>query len=1141
MTVLSTTLRDDVARREALTDRRHGLLVEAGAGSGKTAILAGRVALLIADGVPPREIASITFTELAAAELATRVRHYVEELAHGRVPETLAVAFPSGAPSASQRQALLAAQSHLDELTCSTIHGFARELVRPYPVEAGIDPGARVLDGTEQGLLFDEVFEAWLRERLGEVRGRGGERIRATTTAEQPLDLVAELVTMEGGLSLKNLKEFAKLVHERRPEPGTAPALEPRAARVAASAREFMRLVQGTPGAASALDGRAEQLLSLAATCDEVTTCLESALGLLTLERAAPLFIQGGTFRTLQVKGKWVQAVAAGGLGKKDAQASFEAAQAAYQAAADAAAELFGAAADLLMAELARELLAISERYRERKRAAAALDFDDLIGTALELLRQAPAVRDELAERYRHVLIDEFQDTDPQQAEIVWRLTGEPNGDDWRTWPTRPGARFVVGDPKQSIYRFRGADASTYRALSDSMRTDPGAKFLQLTTNFRSFEGILEAANATFAEPLGADGQPGYSPLDAFHPASAAPSVHRLQIASEEGAKAEQLREAEAACVANLVLDLVEGTSGLLPEKVSPGDIALLAPVGSELEIFERALDALGLNVASQAGKGFYRRQEVQDLVALTRTLAEPRDRLALGALLRGPLVGATDEELLDATEALKDQEGEARFLSVLTDPELLPAGAVRATLERLAPLVRDRFSTTPHALLMRALSALQVRAVLEHRHGAHADRALVNLDRFLERSRAYDVRGLGAFATDVWASWQDSESELEGRVDSESEAVTLITIHSAKGLEWKVVIPVNAASAPRAVSGPLYDRAGRRIVGKLLDQECTGFAEVKAHEDAEQLAERIRLWYVAATRARELFVLPQHTPEVKEGAWCRMVDWKPADAPVIEPDGRSRAPRAGSIPEDRAQSRERFLEEQALIERNLKHIERRAPSRRDDQTLDGPEDADGGGTDAADATLSVEAATAILAALDEEETAPDHAPPALAVGAARGVLLHKLLEEVINGETDAAQAALAERASKLVAQLHLGEGELDPAEVATCALRAWTLPEVVELHDRLQAEVEVAGVDLGADGAAVHWGGVADAIALDANGDPAVVIDWKSDRSPSDETLEHYGEQLRAYLKLTGASQGMLVLATRGEIVWVTQDEVYR
>ena len=157
----STTgqLLDQEARRSALTERNLGLVVEAGAGSGKTAILAGRVALLLADGVAPGSIAAITFTELAAAELATRIGEYVDALAAGTVPVTMTAAFGPGGPTEEQRRNLLTARVNLDELSCSTIHGFARELVRPYPVEADIDPGAAVMDPAEQALLFEQTLD----------------------------------------------------------------------------------------------------------------------------------------------------------------------------------------------------------------------------------------------------------------------------------------------------------------------------------------------------------------------------------------------------------------------------------------------------------------------------------------------------------------------------------------------------------------------------------------------------------------------------------------------------------------------------------------------------------------------------------------------------------------------------------------------------------------------------------------------------------------------------------------------------------------------------------------------------------------------------------------------------------------------
>lgn len=1145
-------LHDLEARRTALTDRRHGLVVEAGAGSGKTAILAGRVALLMADGVAPRNIAAITFTELAAAELATRIGEYVEDLTAGKVPTTLAAAFPTGSPSQEQRDALIHAREELDELTCSTIHGFARELVRPYPVEADIDPGAGVLEPAEQQLLFDDVFETWLREQLGEkprekrpgtnAADHEGEE-NDPTVADPVLSAVARFVIADDKDKRETLEGLARCLHEREDATAAVPTdLADLALRTVQAGDAFHSFARAQAGANEVMGDLLPQVQPLLASLADTRADAESAIRVLTLDRPVPLFTTGGTVRKLRVKGKWVEAARAAGLSKADAEDAYTQA-ADLHADFDAAfSELCEAAADTLLHALVHELKGIGRRYQERKRAAAALDFDDLIRTALKLLREHPTVQGELAERYQHVLIDEFQDTDPLQAEIVWRITGNPTSDDWRTWPSRTGARFVVGDPKQSIYRFRGADASTYAQLTESLTADAASMSVELNTNFRSRAGILSTVNHTFSEPLAAEYQPGYRPLHPFKSAADTPSVVRLHVpgpnGAEQSAYAEELREAEAATVAALVRDLVDGISDLLPEPVKAGHIALLAPVGSGLDIYERALDALGINVASQAGKGFYRRQEVQDLVALTRAVAEPRDRLALGALLKGPLVGATDEELLDATDLLSHLEGDDRYLSVLTDPSALPDGPIRRTIQRLGPLVAERFGTTPYELLSRALDAMEVRALLEHRHGRHADRALANVDRFLAHSRAFDVRGLTAFAHHVWAAWAEKESELEGRTDSAAESVTLITIHSAKGLEWPVVIPINTTSAPRGASGVLHDRRNNLVAAKLFGQACSVYEATKQQEDLELAAERMRLWYVAATRARELLVVPRHEATVGGGAWCNMLEWAP-EAPVIKTAERSRAQRPAEADDDNAQDRERFLHEAELIRGAMRHVERRAPSRRDEQTAETlATDAQLAQQEPADRyVLDEDGAATFLAQLDGQEMAEPGLTRQLKPGTARGILLHKLMEELINGETPPELAALESRAADLARYLDVeGEG-LDAPAIGALAYDTWLLPQVEALHGRLLAEVEVAGVEADPQDAnvQVYWSGIADAVATGDDGSITTVIDWKSDWNPSSEVLEHYQDQLRAYLRLTGAREGLLVLSALGQVVPVS------
>jgi len=226
-----------------------------------------------------------------------------------------------------------------------------------------------------------------------------------------------------------------------------------------------------------------------------------------------------------------------------------------------------------------------------------------------------------------------------------------------------------------------------------------------------------------------------------------------------------------------------------------PGDIGLLAPTGADLWRYEEALERRGIPVATQAGKGLFRRQEVQDLIAVTRVLADRRDTLALGALLRGPLVGLTEEELLDLVWALPrsvEEPDRIPRLDLGVDPAVIVHPLPRDILEKLQALYRRGNSTTPHELLSQAVDALRMRPLLLERHRGQAERALANVDLYLNLSTGYAVRGLRAFAEAMTAAWSDEARAVEGRPDAQEEAVALFTMHAAKGLEWPIVIPVN-------------------------------------------------------------------------------------------------------------------------------------------------------------------------------------------------------------------------------------------------------------------------------------------------------------------------------------------------------------
>lgn len=546
------------------------------------------------------------------------------------------------------------------------------------------------------------------------------------------------------------------------------------------------------------------------------------------------------------------------------------------------------------------------------------------------------------------------------------------------------------------------------------------------------------------------------------------------------------------------------------------GDIALLAPVGTDLWIYEAAFEERGVSVATQAGKGMFRRQEVHDLVALTRVLADPRDSLALGALLRGPLVGLTEEELLDVAHALPARaDGSLGHLRLWTPLDDVAHALARETLSKMQSLAAAGRGTTPYHVLAQAVEELRVRAVLSARSSGESERALANVDRYLEMSRPYALRGLKAFAAAMQAAWDEAGGVVEGRPDAEERSVSLITMHSAKGLEWPVVILVNTGGV-QTRAGVVYDLETNRLSMPIFGFAPTGHSEAAEAHKADVAAERIRLWYVACTRAEHLLVMPRHATPSTRAEWIKLVpiDLEALTAinaaawPVLPPEPRP----AERNDEDQAA----FADATRRIREDRTPVAWVTPSRKDAE-FDAPDDAP-----AQDEAI-VAAPPAVAAAT-----------PAVKGSRLRGLVLHKLLEEVLNGETEETEAGLASRATELIAQLVDPDGTVpDAAELAATVLRALALPAIATLRPNLWPETPVAASWMDAESETAILG-IADALATDPTGAVTAVIDWKSDVQPSDETVRAYRGQIQAYLDATGASRGLLVFATSGAIVQV-------
>jgi len=1109
-------LPDRAARAIALTDIDHSFLVEAGAGSGKTSIMAGRVAVLFARGVEPKNVAAITFTEFAASELRIRIERFVNELSVGTIPPDLESAFPKEVP-AEQRTNLVKAKNALDQLVCSTIHGFAQALIKPYPAEAGIDPGAEIIDPAEGDLAFDERYLAWLKEHL---------------SGEREDDIIAELVMADEASGLTLIRSIADFLRRNRDAKPADHAWSSDAGRqfvtaVKALEREIGRFAyqeEQTQAACQAFIEIAKTRGGSAMTtkCPDSRTLIAAA----GIPRDPACFTQVAGKRQLRTKGAWEKAAAAAGKRKADGTMAFNACLARYDACHDALEALMGMVAGEVLGRITEAMQDLLLDWSEYKRAAALLDFDDLLYTARDLLAKNEDVRKALARRFRHVLVDEFQDTDPLQIDILWRLCGEPpkkgNSLPLERVP-RAGALFLVGDPKQAIYRFRGADVNAYLGARKAI----GSKaLLEIVANFRSVKPILDFVNDKFAKPLSSKaGQPGFTALAATWKATKGTlTVAALDITVDDDKPgADVLRDAEADRVAELCSRLVGNVQVRERDKTRDcrfGDIALLAPVGTELWRFEEKLEQRGIPVSTQAGKGFFQRQEIQDLIAVTRAVADARDTLALGALLRGPLVGLTEAELLDIAEGLPtdpDRPDRLQNLTLWTELAHIKHDLARRVVETLQSLARRASSTTPYMLLSDAVSLLNVRAQLRQRFRTSSDRALANVDLFLEMARAYDVRGWRAFARNMRSNWEEPVRQVEGRPDAEEQSVSLITIHVSKGLEWPIIIPINMTGAPRSESGLMHDRRTGEFSIPVLDIEPAGYAAIKSWNETELARERVRLWYVAATRVRDLLVLPRHNAKLSEKCWGRIVDLDLAALPAIDPEDLGPAMAPLTAPAENTQTRVLFADEAKRISEAAIAIkwhrpslhEAGLPSSEPAQVFSDPD--------------SVEATVPIIE---------------IAGSATRGSILHKLMEEVLTGETQDAAPELERRATELLTQLGREPSAdpkmgISPNELAATIVRTLNIPEIAALRPRLMSECAVFGTETD-ERTETLISGIADAVARDVNGRIEAIIDWKSDVVMNADKLAAYSTQLGHYRKRTGAERTLLVPMTTGKVVKV-------
>ncbi len=869
---------DDRAARRLIADRLDAtVIVEAAAGTGKTTELINRMIGVIRDGTARMQgIVAVTFTEKAAGELRLRLRQRLEE----------------------ERQKALGIEADrfehavqtLEEAHVSTIHGFCADLLRERPVEARVDPLFQVLTESQSTRMLSEVFDGWLRSHL-EAPPEGVRRSLRRPSRWSGAD-------DEGG-PVERLRRAVVDLNQWRdcPAPWRRAPFD-RAAEIGELVSQLHRLADMTARPASLrdnlyLDTAPARTLSAEIRRNETLGGLRDDDGL------------EGQLAELSRNREWLKA-------RKGSGASF----APGVPRTDVLQQrdtLLGALNDFkvradadLAAALQQELFECLDAYEERKRAEGALDFLDLLVVASRLVRDDRNVREHFQRRFTRIFVDEFQDTDPLQAELLVLLAADhPDQTDWRKVTPIPGKLFVVGDPKQSIYRFRRADLAVYRQVCEQL-VHNGAIQVELSRSFRSVPSIQRFVNAAFRPLMDGDAgrqQAHYVPLEADRgdvgeqPAVVAlpvPEPYGIQYVS--GARIEQsLPDAVGAFVHWLVsasgwkvAEKRDGKTETVP--VSERHVCILfrrfVSFGRDItRPYLDALEARGVRHLLVGGRAFHARAEIDTLRAALMAIEWPDDQLSVFATLRGALFAIGDEELLE----YYDRGG--RFHPFRHPPADLP-GRLNPIPEALA------FLKMLHVRRNRRPVAETITDLLSHTRAhvgfvlrPNGEQVLANVLHVAELARQYELEGgmsFRGFVDTLREESADTRSAEAPILEDGSDGVRLMTVHKAKGLEFPVVILADITGrltpyeANRSVDAE-RDLCALRIGGwaphDLLDRQ---------HEElGREQAEGERVAYVAATRARDLLVVAAVGDGPWDGGWVSPLNGAlyPAESMRRQPD----------------------------------------------------------------------------------------------------------------------------------------------------------------------------------------------------------------------------------------------------------------
>ncbi|CAN5232375.1 hypothetical protein BH11PLA2_BH11PLA2_25840 [soil metagenome] len=821
------------------------VVLSAGAGSGKTSVLVQRY-LRHLDTLDVGSLVAITFTDRAAREMRQRIRDAVDDKLQSLEPDS------------ADHQRWLTHRQNLETAAIDTIHGFCTRLLRRFAAAAMIDPAFQVLEHLLTGTVRDEAIESELQQLLlgtGEVS-----------------DDLKELMVLFGWAEVSRAVEG--FLYDPDPAAWTA-FVKKTPAEIAA---DWVAVANATLNAeyVSLLLSRQpklEELEHIKPATPEGSAILDAVRMQLHLLRTEPHNVD---LAALNEQAKVGNAPRAKKLYGPD---NYESVKELYSLIRDKVCkQLEGVTsippnldrAAVVSQRMTRLALAVHTAYAAKKTTAAVADFHDLLTLTRNLLRDNAHVREQLQEQYRVLMLDELQDTDPLQMEIVNLLTGDAK---WQ------GKLFAVGDAKQSIYRFRGADVELFRQLRQEA---PPQSRKDLTANFRSVPGILRFVNVLCRKWF-----PDEALLEPFKAESQEPCVEFLWSLPEKEIRKESIesiRSREAAAIAKRILEL---TGGPTPQ-VQRHEIVLLFRAMSNVAIYEAALQDAGIDYYLVGGRAFFAQQEVYDLSNLLNALENPLDSLSVVGTLRSPFFGLSDEAV-HAMASHKD--GVWAGLHDEANWKAVPAEQRENTARALRNLTawRSVKDSQPIArLLQRVIADSGYDAALMFE--PLGDRKLANLWKLREIAREFDrnkylLADFVARLADL-VERQPQEEQAATLPEEAAHVVRIMSIHQAKGLEFPVVIVPDLSRQSGSGASPVarwhrdLQSALAKVPADVPDEDAANgepypnWPETlsKKADEVADASEGRRVFYVACTRAESLLILSSGVkagpPVEPEGPW---------------------------------------------------------------------------------------------------------------------------------------------------------------------------------------------------------------------------------------------------------------------------------